>query len=95
MQEKYSKKIEVNKVGIEFTNKKMTAYGGFSLLAAFFEKIKLKETLEKVVPVKEASPNKIYIYDKVIGYALILYAGGSRFSHLLYLGCKEILTKLF
>ena len=95
MQEKYSKKIEVNKVGIEFTNKKMTAYGGFSLLAAFFEKIKLKETLEKVVPVKEASPNKIDIYDKVIGYALILYAGGSRFSHLLYLGCKEILTKLF
>lgn len=73
----------------------MTAYGGFSLLAGFFKKIRLKEALEEIVPVKEISPNKIDIYDKLIGYSLILYAGGNRFSHLLYVGCKEILTKLF
>lgn len=95
MQDKYSKKIEINKVRIEFTNKKMTAYAGFSLLAGFFEKIKLKDMLEAVIPIHEISPNKIDIYDKVIGYSLILYAGGTRFSHLLYLGCKEILCKLF
>ena len=32
---------QVNKVRIAFTKRKMTAYGGFALLAAFFERIGL------------------------------------------------------
>ncbi len=92
---KCSTSIEINKVGIEFTSKKLTAYGGFSLLAAFFEKIKLREVLEEVIPVKELSPNSIGIYGKVLAYTLMLYAGGSRFTHLLYLGCHEALSTLF
>jgi len=39
MQSKCTTKIEINKVGIEFTKKKITAYGGFSLLASFFRLI--------------------------------------------------------
>ena len=95
MQFKCSTNIEINKVEIEFTSKKLTAYGGFSSLAAFFEKIKIREVLEEVIPVKEVSPNSIGIYGKVLAYSLMLYAGGSRFSHLLYLGCQEVLTTLF
>jgi len=95
MQSKCNTKIEINKVGIEFTDKKITAYGGFSLLAAFFEKIKLREVLEEVIPVKEISPNHISIYSKILSYTLMIYAGGSRFSHLLYLGSQEVLSKLF
>jgi hypothetical protein len=41
MQSKYTTNIKINKVRISFTEKKITAYGGFSLLAAFFEKINL------------------------------------------------------
>ncbi len=41
MHSKSTTKIEINKVRISFTHKKITAYGGFSLLAAFFEKIRL------------------------------------------------------
>ncbi len=95
MQGDYTKKVEVNKVRIEFTNKKMTAYGGFSLLAMFFEKIKLREIIEDVIPVKERSPNSVGIYSKILAYSLMLYAGGSRFSHLLYLGYEGVLAKLF
>jgi hypothetical protein len=95
MQRKCSTNIEINKVEIEFTSKKLTAYGGFSLLAAFFGKIKLMEVLEEVIPVKEVSPNSIGIYSKVLAYTLMLYAGGSRFTHLLYLGCHEVLSTLF
>jgi len=36
MQSKCTTKIEINKVKIGFTEKKMTAYGGFSLIALFF-----------------------------------------------------------
>lgn len=95
MHSKCSTKIEINKVGIEFTKKKITAYGGFSLLALFFERIKLKSFLEETIPVKERSPNSIGIYSKVLAYILMIYAGGNRFSHLLYLGCQGILSKLF
>lgn len=89
------KKYEVNNVEIAFTNKKMTAYGGFSLLASFFEKIKFREIIDNSIPLHETSPNRMKLYDKVLGYSLIFYAGGSRFSHVLYLGCKETLSKLF
>ncbi len=95
MQSKCSTKIEINKVRIGFTEKKMTAYGGFSLLAAFFEKIKLRGILQEVIPIHESSPNGMGIYSKVLAYILLIYAGGSRFSHLLYLGWQEIFTDLF
>jgi hypothetical protein len=35
------------------------------------------------------------IYRKILAYILIIYAGGNRFSHLLYLGCEGIMDKLF
>lgn len=95
MQSKCTTKIEINKVRISFTRKKITAYGGFSLLAAFFEKICLREAIGEIVPVKEISPNKIGIYSKLLAYTLMIYAGGNRFAHLLYLGCQEILSELF
>jgi len=95
MQSKCTTKIEINKVGIEFTAKKITAYGGFSLLASFFNRIKLKDFLEEVIPVAERSPNSIGIYSKLLAYILMIYAGGNRFSHLLYLGCQTILSDLF
>jgi len=73
----------------------MTAYGGFSLLASFFEKINLRGILQEVIPIQERSPNGMGIYNKVLAYILLVYAGGSRFSHLLYLGWQEVLADLF
>ncbi|MEZ7891407.1 MAG: hypothetical protein QMC67_06640 [Candidatus Wallbacteria bacterium] len=41
--------LRANKVKIEFSQKKLTAYGGFSLFAAFFEQIKLKDFFELII----------------------------------------------
>ncbi len=62
----------------------MTAYGGFSLLALFFEKIKFRECIEQAIAVQEISPNSRGIYAKILVYLLMIYAGGSRFSHSMY-----------
>ncbi|KJJ85156.1 transposase family protein [Candidatus Omnitrophus magneticus] len=86
---------EVNKVKICFTDKEITAYGGYSLLSKFFDKIKLREYIERILPIKEESPNSPRIYSKIIGNILILFSGGNRFSHMLYLGSKNVLAKLF
>ncbi len=85
----------VNKVKIVLTKKKMTAYGGFALIAAFFRQIGFAEMIEKALPVTESSPNGMGIYGKVIAYAAMVYAGAERFSHLEYLGNKDVLATLF
>ena len=35
------------------------------------------------------------MYSKILAYTLMVYAGGNRFAHLVYLGCQEILSELF
>jgi hypothetical protein len=86
---------QVNKVRIEFTKKRMTAYGGFALLASFFERIGFAEMIGKAVPITECSPNGMGIYGKVAAYAAMIFAGAERFSHLVYLGNKEVLARMF
>jgi len=61
----------------------------------FFERINLREILQEAIPIRENSPNGMGIYGKVLAYILLIYAGGSRFSHLLYLGWHEVLRDLF
>jgi hypothetical protein len=46
---------EVNKVKITFTKRRMTSYGGFALLASFFERIGFAQMIEKAMPIEECS----------------------------------------
>ena len=95
MQKNSTTTAHTNKVRITFTKKKMTAYGGFALIAAFFERIGFAEMIEKAMPIAECSPNSMGIYGKAIAFVAMVYAGADRFSHLVYLGNKEVLTKIF
>jgi hypothetical protein len=95
MQKHFTTKIQVNNIRITLTKKKMTAYGGFTLMAAFFTRIHLRQALEKIIPIHELSPNSIGIYGKLIGYIAMVFAGADRFSHLLYLGHKEVIAAIF
>jgi hypothetical protein len=85
----------MNKVRIAFTRRKMTAYGGFALIASFFERIGFAEMIEEAMPIEERSPNGMGIYGKTIAFVAMVYAGAERFSHLIYLGNKEVLAKMF
>ena len=85
----------VNGYRIGYTKKKMTSYGGFSMLAMFFEKIKLKTALTGLMPIVEVSPNAMKAEDKLLGYMTLIIAGGRRFSHLLYLGNPAAIKTIF
>lgn len=88
--------FKIGQVQIEFSEKKMTAYGGFSLLAKFFENIGLRSAVESFMPVQEKSPNSLGIFAKVLSFILTAIAGGKRFSHLVFLQHSlEIFGKLF
>jgi hypothetical protein len=84
-----------NNVAIAFTKRKMTAYGGFALLASFFERIGFARMIEKAIPISERSPNGRGIYGKSIAFMAMVIAGAERFSHLVYLGNKDVLAKIF
>lgn len=84
-----------NKLKLKFTDKPVTAYGGFVLLAEFLEKIKFKEAINRAFPVVEKSNNRITIFEKILALILIIFAGGERFSHLMYLGNQEGIKKIF
>lgn len=89
-------KIQVNRFQILFTKKKLTAYGGYSLLAKFFEKIGLHTFFEHAIPIVETSPNALGLYPKALAFILMLFSGGKRFAHLLYLGeSKDVMAGLF
>ena len=57
MQAKTIKFLQNSNIEMSFTEKMMTSYGGFSLLAKLFEKLDLHENLEKIFPITEVSPN--------------------------------------
>ena len=78
--------LDQSSLKICFTDKLVTAYGGFSVLAKLFEKIKLRGSLEKIIPFAEISPNGTGGYAKILRFALTVIAGGSRFTHSAFLG---------
>jgi len=55
MHSKCTTEVEINSVRAEFADK-MTAYGGFRLLAPFFERINLRGILQEAIPIWESSP---------------------------------------
>jgi hypothetical protein len=73
----------------------MTAYGGFALLASFFERIGFAGMIEIPMPIEEYSPNGMGIYGKTIAFIAMIFAGTERFSHLMYLGNKDVLARVF
>ena len=95
MQKNSTTAPRVNEVRIAFTGKKMTAYGGFALIASFFERIGFAEMIKKAMPIEECSPNGMGIYGKTIAFVAMVYAGAERFSHLVYLGNKDVLARMF
>ena len=85
----------VQGIKIGYTDKKITSYGGFSLLGKFFEKIELQEHLNQIMPMEELSPNAMAPASKLMGFMTLAIAGASRFSHMLYLGHPECIKEVF
>jgi hypothetical protein len=74
----------------------MTSYGGFSFIAKLFEKINLKENIERIFPITETSPNSKGVFSKVLKFGLTVFAGGTRFAHSAFLGDSDkVYSELF
>jgi hypothetical protein len=90
------KLIDGSALKISFTDKLMTAYGGFSLLSRLFERLSLESEVETMLPFKETSPNGTGVYAKILKMGLTVAAGGYRYTHSAFLGdSTEIYEQAF
>ena len=95
MPKKSKKDHRVNGIRIGYTDKKITSYGGYSLLGMFFEKIGLKSELNELMPIEQVSPNAMSGAEKLLGFMSTVIAGGRRFSHIMYLGNLDVIKNVF
>lgn len=66
---------------IEFTDKRVTGFGGLSLMFRFLDTSGALEMLRRVLPDGRRSPNQIQVTDYVRSLFCMVLIGCSRFSH--------------
>lgn len=82
-------------IGITFTDKPVTAFGGLALFVAFAERLGLAELLEAALPFAVTSPNATPPHQILLAFFAGVLAGARRFAQLAVLRADEPIRQLF
>jgi hypothetical protein len=82
-------------IGITFTDKPVTAWGGLALFVAFAERLGLAATLTEVLPFTVTSPNATPPAHILLAFFAGVLAGARRFAQLALLQVDEPVRQLF
>jgi hypothetical protein len=82
-------------IGITFTDKPVTAFGGLALFVAFAQRIRLAETLQQALPFVITSPNATPPHQILLAFFAGVLAGARRFAQLAVLRADEPVRQLF
>jgi len=82
-------------IGITFTDKPVTAFGGLALFVAFAERIGLATTLQAALPFTVTSPNATPPHQILLAFFAGVLAGARRFAQLAVLRADEPVRQLF
>ncbi len=82
-------------IGITFTDKPVTAFGGLALFVAFAQRIGLAATLQAALPFTLTSPNATPPHQILLAFFAGVLAGARRFAQLAVLRADEPLRQLF
>jgi len=69
------------KVGIEYTSKPLSGWGGLVSLVEWMDRLEVRRMLREALPDGRTSPNQVDVVDTVMGLWLTATTGGTRFSH--------------
>lgn len=81
MQDNDTKKTGSGRIGVEFTSRPLSGWGGLLLMFEFFEKLGVREYLEQALPDGRSSPNQVPVVDIAMALMATILTGGSRFAH--------------
>jgi hypothetical protein len=82
-------------IGITFTDKPVTAFGGLALFVAFAQRIGLAETLQAALPFVVTSPNATPPHQILLAFFAGVLAGARRFAQLAVLRADAPVRQLF
>ncbi len=82
-------------IGITFTDKPVTAFGGLALFVAFAERLGLAKTLAATLPFTVTSPNATPPHQILLAFFAGVLAGARRFAQLAVLRADEPIRQLF
>ena len=82
-------------IGITFTDKPVTAFGGLALFVAFAQRLRLAETLQAALPFVLTSPNATPPHQILLAFFAGVLAGARRFAQLAVLRADEPVRQLF
>ena len=82
-------------IGITFTDKPVTAFGGLALFVAFAERLGLAQMLEAALPFTLTSPNATPPHQILLAFFAGVLAGARRFAQLAVLRADEPVRQLF
>jgi len=82
-------------IGITFTDKPVTAFGGLALFVAFAQRIRLAETLQTALPCPVTSPTATPPHQLLLAFFAGVLAGARRFAQLAILRADEPVRQLF
>lgn len=92
MSAKHTKKMSYN---IEYSDDKVSAWGGFSIMKNFNEKLRLKQVI-KNLPIPESTSNNRYEIDEIVeSFLLSVWLGCYKFSHTHVLRLDDTLKQIF
>ena len=82
-------------IGITFTDKPVTAFGGLALFVAFAQRLGLSQMLAAALPFPVTSPNATPPHQILLAFFAVVLAGARRFAQLAVLRADEPIRQLF
>lgn len=73
--------IRDGEIGVEYTEKPLSGWGGLALMFEFLERNGFMSELEGAIPRKKRSNNTVSEVDSVKTFFAMILAGGTRFAH--------------
>ena len=90
MPRKNSRTVTASTLGVAYTTKPVSGWGGLILPFRFFERAGLRELLAQALPDGRTSPNRIPVVDMVWSLFALVLSGGQRFAHIERLRSDEV-----
>lgn len=83
------------KLPIEYTDRKVTPFGGMRLMKDLLDKLKIREYLKELDLPKKGSNRAYEAYEIIEGFWLSIWTGASRFIHADWLRYDKVLQEIF
>lgn len=83
------------KLEVEYSDKKVTPFGGMKLMKDLLDKLKIREVIESLPMPERGSNRAYYAYEIIEGFWLSIWTGASRFIHADWLRYDKVLQSIF